>query len=561
MGKSLRDKCPRHSHAAWQPAVDRPDPLALMEDSNQGRIPQLIPIRHGRMLRSPFAFYRGAALNMAADLAGTPASGIRVQACGDCHLANFGAYATPERRVIFDINDLDETLPAPWEWDVKRLAASFVLACRDNGFSKDTARDAVLSCVQSYRERMLEYSDMPVLDVWYASIDAEKLIPTIRDEEARKRFQKRLTKARERSVLEHEYPELATSAGLAPMIKENPPLIFHWREKGHEEHTANVQKAFERYRETMQEDRRILLDRFKLKDVAVKVVGVGSVGTYCGILLLMASHIRSLLDTGAVVVAAGGGGIPVAIQPDGKLVGVEAVVDKDLASGLLARDLGADMLLIPTAVPRVAIRFGQPDQQWLDTITVEEARAYIQSGEFGEGSMEPKVAAVADFVASTPGAVGVIGAAEEIRGIIAGKSGTRIVAAESAPVLLAVNGTLMRGLKLNSHMMAAGATFVRETTTAPVYRLWSFNDEHPVMVHVRDGSGVPIAVEVWSVPPAGLAGILLTEPAGLTIGKVRLEDGSTVLGVVGEATFVKGQREITQFGGWRAYIAAEGAKS
>ena len=139
--------------------------------------------------------------------------------------------------------------------------------------------------------------------------------------------------------------------------------------------------------------------------------------------------IRTLLDSGAVVVAAGGGGIPVAIQPDGKLVGVEAVVDKDLASGLLAHDLGADMLLIPTAVPRVAIRFGKPEQRWLDTITVDEARAYIQSGEFGAGSMEPKVAAVADFVASTPGAVGVIGAAEEMRAIIEGKSGTRIVAA------------------------------------------------------------------------------------------------------------------------------------
>ena len=271
--------------------------------------------------------------------------------------------------------------------------------------------------------------------------------------------------------------------------------------------------------------------------------------------------IRSLLDSGAVVVAAGGGGIPVAIQSDGKLIGVEAVVDKDLASGMLARDLGADMLLIPTAVPRVAIRFGQPDQQWLSTITVEQARAFIKSGEFGAGSMEPKVAAVADFVASTPGAVGVIGAAEEISAIIAGKSGTRIVNADSAPILLAVNGTLMRGLKLNPNMEGAGASFIRETTTEPGYRLWSINDDHPVMVRVRDGSGVRIAVEIWAVPPAGLASILLSEPTGLTIGKVRLDDGSTVLGVVGEATFVKGQREITEYGGWRAYIAAQGVKS
>lgn len=290
MGKSLRDQCLRESHAVWQPAADRPDPIALMEASNQGRIPQLIPVRHGRMLQSPFTFYRGAALNMAADLAGTPASGIRVQACGDCHLANFGAYATPERRVIFDINDLDETLPAPWEWDVKRLAASFVLACRDNGFSEDTARDSVLTCVRSYRERMAEYSNMRVLDVWYASIDAEALIPTIRDEEARKRMQKRLAKARERSVLEHEFPELATSAGLAPSIKENPPLIFHWREQAQQEMQASFQRGFELYRETLQEDRRLLLDRFKVMDTAVKVVGVGSVGTLCGILLLMASE-------------------------------------------------------------------------------------------------------------------------------------------------------------------------------------------------------------------------------------------------------------------------------
>ena len=290
MGKSLRDKCPRQDHAVWQAAAKRPDPLALIEASNQGRIPQLIPIRHGRMLQSPFTFYRGAALNMAADLATTPASGFRVQACGDCHLLNFGAFATPERRVIFDINDLDETLPAPWEWDVKRLAASFVLACRDNGFSEDCASDAASCCVRSYRERMAEYSDMRVLDVWYASIDVEKVLQTFDDEEARERLRKRLAKARERTVLEHEYPELATAAGLAPSIKENPPLIYHMREQGHEEQTANVQRAFAHYRETMQEDRRLLLDRFKLMDVAIKVVGVGSVGTFCGVLLLMASE-------------------------------------------------------------------------------------------------------------------------------------------------------------------------------------------------------------------------------------------------------------------------------
>ena len=290
IGKRLRDKTPRESHAEWHSSHNRPDPIELMEKSNQGRIEHLIPVRHGRMLVSPFTFYRGAALNMAADLAQTPNSGIRVQACGDCHLMNFGSYATPERRVIFDINDLDETLPAPWEWDVKRLAASFVLACRDNGFSNSVARDAVLNCVRSYRERMFEYSQMPVMDVWYASIDVEDLIPTVKDAEAARRMQKRLAKARERSVLEHEFPELATTAGLSPMIKDNPPLIFHMTDGNHEEQIVSLNEAFARYRETMQEDRRLLLDRFKLMDSAIKVVGVGSVGTYCGILLLMASE-------------------------------------------------------------------------------------------------------------------------------------------------------------------------------------------------------------------------------------------------------------------------------
>jgi uncharacterized protein (DUF2252 family) len=242
------------------------------------------------MMKSPFTFYRGAALNMAADLSRMPASGIRVQACGDCHLLNFGSYATPERRVIFDINDLDETLPAPWEWDVKRLAASFILACRDNGFSEDEARDAVLTCVRSYRERMAEYSEMNVMEVWYASIDVEELISSIEDEETKKRAKKRLEKARERSVLEHDYPELAISTGFAPLIKENPPLIFHLRDQEHEAQMAGLKQAFSLYRETMQEDRRLLLDRFKVMDIAIKVVGVGSVGTYCGIMLLMASE-------------------------------------------------------------------------------------------------------------------------------------------------------------------------------------------------------------------------------------------------------------------------------
>jgi uncharacterized protein (DUF2252 family) len=289
-GKSLREKCLRASHAVWHAPDHRLDPLHLLEESSQGRIRHLIPIRYGRMLQTPFTFYRGAAMNMAADLAGTPTSGLRVQACGDCHLLNFGSFATPERRVIFDINDLDETLPAPWEWDVKRLAASFVLACRDNGFSEDCARDAALSCVRSYRRHMAEYSEMHVMDVWYASVDVKKLIPKVEDAEARARLQKRLAKARQRNVLEHDFPELATLAGERPTIKEDPPLIYHWRDRDQDEFTEIIQNAFAGYRESLPEHRRVLLDRFKLMDIAVKVVGIGSVGTFCAVMLLMAGQ-------------------------------------------------------------------------------------------------------------------------------------------------------------------------------------------------------------------------------------------------------------------------------
>jgi len=289
LGKSLRDKCPRASHASWRPAPDRPDPIALLKASDRGRIAHLIPVRHGRMMQTPFTWYRGTALNMAADLASTPASGIRVQACGDAHLMNFGVYATPERHVIFDVNDLDETLPAPWEWDLKRLSASFVLACRNNGFSESLARDTTLSCVRSYRERMAEFTEMRALDVWYSMIDMEKLMSRMQDDEARKRFTKRLGKARARSVVEHDFPELVHTTGVAPAIKENPPLIFHPRDRSSKEHMDNVRRTFARYRETLPEDRRVLLDRFKLVDVAIKVVGVGSVGTVCAVMLLMAS--------------------------------------------------------------------------------------------------------------------------------------------------------------------------------------------------------------------------------------------------------------------------------
>ncbi len=182
-GKSLRRKVLRQAHGAWKRPVGRADPLTILRASDAGRLSQLLPIRYGRMLQTPFTFYRGAAAVMAADLAKTPATGIRVQTCGDCHLMNFGGFATPERNILFDINDFDETLPAPWEWDVKRLVASFVLAARSNGLSDSDGRDAAVSCAQSYREHMREYSEMSPLEVWYARIESEDildLLPTAR---------------------------------------------------------------------------------------------------------------------------------------------------------------------------------------------------------------------------------------------------------------------------------------------------------------------------------------------------------------------------------------------
>ena len=282
--------------------------------------------------------------------------------------------------------------------------------------------------------------------------------------------------------------------------------------------------------------------------------------------ILETSMISHLLDSGAVVVAGGGGGIPVAIDESGAVVGVEAVVDKDLASSLLATQIGADLLLIPTGVPRVAIRFGTPEEQWLDTLTVDEARTYILAGEFGAGSMEPKVAAVADFVAGSTNGTGVIGAPDQIAAILAGTSGTRIVrshtdSASEDSALIAVNGTLMRGLKLNPNLLGVGGVFVRESATTPTYRLWSINDDHPAMIRVNDGSGVAVRVEVWAVPLAGIADLLRSEPPGLTIGKVELSDGGEVLGVLAESALVEGQREITEYGGWRAYVETQGVSS
>ncbi|MEF8713123.1 MAG: DUF2252 domain-containing protein [Accumulibacter sp.] len=289
-GKKLRVSCPRTSHAAWKPQADRPEPIELLEKADQGRVPRLLPLRHGRMLQSPFVFFRGAALHMATDLAHTPTTGIYVQACGDCHLSNFGGFATPERRLIFDINDLDETLPAPWEWDVKRLATSFVLAARDNGFRKRDARKAALTVVRSYRDRMVEFSRMRVLDVLYASIDVDWILKQMKNKQTRKGIAQRVAKARTRSVAEFDFPEMVSSEGGKIRIKDNPPLIYHIPNEDPDEVMAHVRKAFGAYLKTVPKHVRHILDQFNLVDIAVKVVGVGSVGTACAVLLLMAEE-------------------------------------------------------------------------------------------------------------------------------------------------------------------------------------------------------------------------------------------------------------------------------
>lgn len=290
-GKTLRERIPRNSHASWKKPADRPDPLEILHASDTGRLPQLLPIRYGRMLQSPFTFYRGSAAVMAADLAKTPATGIRVQACGDCHLLNFGGFATPERNILVDINDFDETLPAPWEWDIKRLVASFVLAARSNGFSDSDGRDAAMTCAQSYRERMKEYAEMSPLEVWYARIMGEDILDLAPNAKAKARFEQRLTKAKGvaqgQSSSELDYPQLAGMVGGHIRIQDTPPLIFHPEETRSKNFHEWLEESLAAYRQSLSDDRRVLLDRYRLVDAAMKVVGIGSVGTRCVIALLM----------------------------------------------------------------------------------------------------------------------------------------------------------------------------------------------------------------------------------------------------------------------------------
>jgi uncharacterized protein (DUF2252 family) len=242
------------------------------------------------MMQSPFAFYRGAAAIMAADLARTPRTGLRVQACGDCHLLNFGGYATPERRLIFDINDFDETLPAPWEWDLKRLAASFVIAARHNGFGTRDARATAERCAQHYRERLLALAEMRVIERWYQRIDVGDMFGAAESKKLRRRTERSVERQASRSVLEDDFPKLTHVKNGRISIKDNPPLIFHQTDRGAEELARLVRDAFRRYRATLPDDLKSLVDHYDVMDLAIKVVGVGSVGTRCAILLMMAGE-------------------------------------------------------------------------------------------------------------------------------------------------------------------------------------------------------------------------------------------------------------------------------
>jgi len=289
-GKALRQICPRESHANWSTPSNRRDAVELVLAAEEGREEHLLPLRHGRMIRSPFTFYRGAALTMAADLATTPNSGVHVQCCGDAHLCNFGGFATPERRVLFSINDLDETAQAPWEWDVKRLATSFVIACRDNGLSDTKAREVAAACVRVYRKSMREFSFLKTLELWYQGMWLDELAGSIKDKSIRKRLQKRLNKEKNRSVADDIFPKLVDQQGDNPMIRDEHPTIFHF--EGHEPGHIHglVLEAMKGYRSTLPNSIQSLLNRYELRDAAIKVVGIGSVGTLCWVLLLMAGE-------------------------------------------------------------------------------------------------------------------------------------------------------------------------------------------------------------------------------------------------------------------------------
>ncbi|WP_026266307.1 DUF2252 domain-containing protein [Arthrobacter sp. 131MFCol6.1] len=304
-GKKYRDKAPVSGHTGWKTASDRPDPVALLEEQNRTREQDLVPVRHGRMLVSPFTFYRGAAKIMAADLKDTPRAGLRVQLCGDAHLSNFGVFASPERTLLFDLNDFDETLPGPFEYDVKRMAASFTIAARNNGYTKEDTRDVTLGAVRSYREAMAEFAQMRTLDIWYARLSEEQLMETLnlavatQKGKALKKAVEGIEKTAKANVAKaHTRDSLQALSKLGELVDgkyrivSQPPIVIPARELGESfgMSAAEVEEAvrdqLRSYRATLPDDRRRLLERFEVIDVARKVVGVGSVGTRAFIALL-----------------------------------------------------------------------------------------------------------------------------------------------------------------------------------------------------------------------------------------------------------------------------------
>jgi uncharacterized protein (DUF2252 family) len=304
-GEAAQNLTPPSSHTGWAAATDRPDPVGLLEEQNVAREPDLVPVRHGRMLVSPFTFYRGAAKIMAADLDGTPTAGLDVQLCGDAHLSNFGAFASPERRLVFDLNDFDETLPGPFEWDVKRMAASFTIAGRNNGFAKADTKAATLASVRAYREAMAGFAEMGTMAIWYAHLDEDELLQGVRSAamaaktkkgaKAAKRAEKSAAKAVAKA---HTRDSLQALSKLGEVVDgryrivSQPPIVVPARELAAtyglsaEEAERAVHAQFRAYRATLRNDQRQLLERFQLVDVARKVVGVGSVGTRAFIVLL-----------------------------------------------------------------------------------------------------------------------------------------------------------------------------------------------------------------------------------------------------------------------------------
>src|SRR5215212_7324513 len=293
-GRAARKEVPRSAHALFEPASGRADPVELLERQAQTRAPELVPIRYGRMLVSPFTFYRGAALIMAADLATTPRSGLHVQVCGDAHLSNFGVFASPERQLVFDINDFDETLPGPWEWDVKRLAASFEIAGRDRGFTPADRRAIVLTLAEAYRTRMKQAAGMRNLDIWYAHVEVEALFEQLRTMATKKQRAKtraNLAKARTRDSMQ-AFAKLTHEVDGERRIIADPPLIVPIEDllpvgRERDEIEGEVRGIIMSYRRTLESDRRHLMDDFHYFHMARKVVGVGSVGTRAWILLML----------------------------------------------------------------------------------------------------------------------------------------------------------------------------------------------------------------------------------------------------------------------------------